>query len=141
MTHIQLKQAYWLRGEIRLYEGKLRELRQMYLAASRMDGMPRGSGRGDKVADLAVRIADLEDKITYLRLQLIDAEAEIMNYISGIDDSYIRQIVYCRHIGLMSWTLTAHKVGGRNTAETCRKAYARFMKKEAERGQMSSLRS
>lgn len=131
MTHKDLKQAYWLRGEIRRYEGKLRELRQMYLSASRMDGMPRGSGRGDKVADLAIRIADLEDTITDLRLQLIDAETEIMQYISTIDDSYIRQIIYCRHIGLMSWTKTAHEIGGGNTADSCRMAYKRYMKNEA----------
>ena len=129
MTNADLKQAYWLRGEIRRYEGKLRELRQMYLSASRMDGMPRGSGRGDKVADLAVRISDLEDTITDLRLQLIDAETDIMKYISTIDDSYIRQIIYCRHIGLMSWTKTAHEIGGGNTADSCRMAYKRFMRK------------
>lgn len=134
MTHIQLKQAYWLRGEIRRYEGKLRELRQMYLAASRMDGMPRGSSRGDKVADLAIRIADLEDKITDLRLQLIDAEAEIMSFISTIEDSYIRQIIYCRHIGLMSWTKTAHEIGGGNTADSCRMAYSRWVKQEENDG-------
>lgn len=129
MTHQDLKQTYYLRGEIQTYESKLRELRQMYLSASRMDGMPRGSSRGDKVADLAVRIADLEDTITDLRLQLIDAETEIMQYISTIDDSYIRQIIYCRHIGLMSWTKTAHKIGGGNTADSCRMAYKRFMRK------------
>ena len=129
MTHKDLKQVYYLRGEIQTYEQRLRELRQVYLSGGKLDGMPRGSSRGDKVADLAVRIADLEATITDLRLQLIDAETEIMKYISTIDDSFIRQIVYCRHIGLMSWTKTAHKIGGNNTADSCRMAYKRFMRK------------
>lgn len=129
MTNADLKQTYYIQNEIKLCEAELRELKHSSLTGSRMDGMPRGSNRGDKVADLAVRISDLEDTITDLRLQLIEAETEIMQYISTIDDSYIRQIIYCRHIGLMSWTKTAHKIGGGNTADSCRMAYKRFMRK------------
>lgn len=129
MTDKDLKQVYYLRQEIELYERKLRELRSMSMTGSRTDGMPRGGGRGDRVADLAVKIADLEGKVNAFRLKLISAEAEIMDFITEVDDSFIRQIIYCRFILRYSWTRTAHKIGGGNTADSCRMAYKRFMRK------------
>lgn len=128
MTDKELKQTYYIRQEIELYERKLRELRSMSMTGSRTDGMPRGSSRGDRVADFAVKIADTERKLNDLQLKLISAEAEIMDFITGIDDSFIRQIIYCRMILRYSWTRTAHKIGGGNTADSCRMAYKRYMR-------------
>lgn len=128
MTDKELKQTYYLRQEIELYERKLRELRSMSMTGSRTDGMPRGRGRGDRVADTAVKIADTERKLNDLQLKLISAEAEIMDFITGVDDSFIRQIIYCRFILRYSWTRTAHKIGGGNTADSCRMAYKRYMR-------------
>ena len=133
MTHIQLKRAYYISREIRLYQDKLRDLRMMSLTGGKLDGMPKAQS-GDKVSSLAAKAVDLERKIQDLREQLLDAETEIMEYISGIDDSLIRQIIYCRCVCCMSWSRVAHKVGGGNTADTCRKAYSRWMKKEENDG-------
>ena len=132
MTDKELKQAFYIHQEIEMWEKKLRELRSMTMTGSRSDGMPRGGGRGDRVADLAVKIADLEQKLNGLQLKLISAEAEIMDFITEIDDSFIRQIIYCRFILRYSWTRTAHKIGGGNTADSCRMAYKRFMRRGEE---------
>ena len=61
MTNADLKQIYYICKEIKLCEAELRELKHSSLTGSRIDGMPK-SGRGDKVADRAIRIADLEAK-------------------------------------------------------------------------------
>lgn len=130
MTSADLKQTYYIQNEIKLCEAELRELKHSSLTGSRMDGMPRGSNRGDKVADRAIQIADLETKIERLRDKMLDAQLEIWDFIGTVDDSMIRQIIIYRHIKLMSWTATAHRIGGGNTAEGCRKTYARWMKKQ-----------
>lgn len=129
MTNADLKQIYYICKEIKLCEAELRELKHSSLTGSRIDGMPK-SGRGDKVADRAIRIADLEAKIERLRDKMLDAQLEIWDFIGTVDDSMIRQIIIYRHIKLMSWTATAHRIGGGNTAEGCRKTYARWMKKQ-----------
>ena len=134
MTNADLKQIYYICKEIKLCEAELRELKHSSLTGSRIDGMPK-SGRGDKVADRAIRIADLEAKIERLQDKMLDAQLEIWDFIDTIDDSMIRQIIIYKHIKLMSWTKTAHKIGGGNTADSCRMAYKRFMRiKEGTNG-------
>ena len=131
MTEEQLKQVYYLSKDLQYYKGKLRDLREMTLTGSRPSGMPK-SRQGDKVSSIAAKIADTEQKVYELQVQLLDAEIEIMKYISGIDDSLIRSIIFCRHIRCMPWTRVAREVGGTQTAATCRKALSRYMLKSDE---------
>lgn len=54
---------------------------------------------------------------------------EIMSFIEKIDDSYLRQIMFYRHVQGMNWTQVSMHIGGNNTADGCRKAHDRYLKK------------
>lgn len=54
---------------------------------------------------------------------------EIMSFIEKIDDSFIRQIMFYRHVQGMNWTQVSMHIGGNNTADGCRKAHDRYLKK------------
>ena len=56
---------------------KLHKAQELYqnisaktLGATKLDGMPHGSGVGDKVGMLAIELADLEARINYLKFEV-----------------------------------------------------------------------
>ena len=83
----------------------------------------------DPVADRAIeeeRIRQLIDgKLAEIQIQ----RGRIIEYIATVQDSFMRQIIYYRHIGLMSWRQVAIHIGGGNTEEGVKKAHQRFIKK------------
>lgn len=131
MTARDLQRIYYIRREIDLYAAKLRTLRNRSLVGGgKMDGMPRSGAEDDAVSAAAIKAADLEATIEKLRDQLIDTETETMAFLSGIDDSLIRQTVYLRFVCCLPWKQVARKVGGGNTADSCRKMVRRFIQQD-----------
>lgn len=75
------------------------------------------------------------NKLYLYKLQLVHTEAEIQDtveeirdFISGIEDSGIRQIIRYRIEDGLSWHKVADCIGGEATSESCRKKYRRFLK-------------
>ena len=131
MTAKDLQRIYFIRREIELYTAKLRTLRQRSLAGGgKLDGMPKTPAEGDKVSETAIKAADIEATMERLLDQLIEAEHETMIYIAGIDDSLIRQTIYLRFVCCLTWKQVARKVGGGNTADSCRKMVQRFIQQD-----------
>lgn len=131
MTGEELKRARHIRNEIDILAKKLAELKQRSLiGGGKMDGMPRSQAGGDRVAEAAIREADLEAMIQEQLEQLIEAEAEIMRFIRAVDDSMIRQTLFLRYISCMSWNQIARRIGGGNTADSCRMMSARFLEQQ-----------
>ena len=108
MTKRELKQIYYLNKEIKLYQQQLNKI--------------------DK--DDEKEKTELETIINGLSTKIKRQHRDIMEYISTLDDSFIRQIMTCRFIRLMSWTATAAAVGGGNTADGVRKTLDRFFEKK-----------
>ena len=75
---------------------------------------------GDKVADTDKIIEEKKKEIQQKR-------KEIIEYICGIDDSLVRQIVKYRCVNLMTWNDIAGCIGGGNTADSVRKIYERYL--------------
>ena len=73
-----------------------------------------GSGRYDKA--LAEKISELMRK-----------KQEAFDFISSIEDSQTRQIIFLRFIKGMTWGQVAIKVGGGNTDEGVRKRAVRYI--------------
>lgn len=63
-----------------------------------------------------------------LRIKLENAKNEIEEFITTIEDSQIRRIVNLRFIEKLSWRQVAVKIGGRNTEDSVRMIFNRFMK-------------
>lgn len=52
---------------------------------------------------------------------------EIDRWISSIQDSRMRQVIYLKFIRGMTWTQVASKVGGGNNEDSVRMAFSRFI--------------
>ena len=132
MTKKELSQIYYLNNEIDMWRKELSRLQTMSLIPSQeITGMPFVSGgKSDKTGNLASKRADIQARIEDLQGQVIDEYSKLMNYISTIDDSIIRQIIYHRCILCMQWGQVARYVGGGNKADSLRKMLDRFLEKE-----------
>lgn len=131
MTKHELKQIYYIDREIRMWQQKLEELNnKSRIGAPRLTGMPNGTEIHNKVESDAIEKAEMSAVINGLLVKLQRQRREITEYIEGIDDSVIRQIMFCRYVHLMSWTQTALEIGGKNTADSVRKAHDRFLRKK-----------
>ena len=61
--------------------------------------------------------------------RLLQIQTEVEEWIDSIEDSRIRRIFSMRYLEGMSWQQIANQIGGGNTADTCRMAHNRFLKK------------
>lgn len=84
-----------------------------------------------------VRISDHCDEIEALEQQIKEhldecmaLYREILDFISSIDDPLIRLIISLKCVNGLEWEQIALHIGGKNTAESVRKVYERFMKKK-----------
>ena len=130
MSKEELSQIYYLNREIKMWQKELERLEcQSLLKGQQLSGMPGGGGSSDKVGDLAVKKTDIqliiEGKLKEIQLQ----RERIIGYISSIEDSMMRQIVFYRNVSCMSWRQVAMEIGGDNTEEGIKKIYQRFLKK------------
>lgn len=129
MTKKDLSQLFYLQREIANDEQRLLELESAATSTTaNMNGMPGGGKISDKTA-IAAEMADLRDIIYAKKSMCIAHYNQIMRYVACIDDSFIRQIITYRHIDMMKWRDIAQKIGGGNSEDGIRKAYARFLEK------------
>ena len=130
MTIKELSQYYYLRREITGYREKIAGLEAKATDISaKITGMPHASATGDKIGRLATEAEYYRD-ILLKRMEYCNAELlKLTEYIAGCDDSLIRQILTYRFVECMSWGQVAVKVGGGNTADSCRKRAKRFLQR------------
>ena len=90
--------------------------------------MPFGSGNSDKVADLAIEIADTKAVIRGMLAEIQIQRRKIIDYIESIDDSLLRQIMFLRNVSCMNWNQVARELG--STENCVKQIYSRHFKKE-----------
>ncbi len=98
MTKKELNSIFYLRKEIKMWETELN---------SNIDN-------------------ETQQKINNHLLEIKNHERVLTEYISGLSDSYMRQILFYRCVKCMSWNSIAQKIGGGNSADGIRKMYERF---------------
>ncbi len=132
MTLKELSQLYYLNREIEVDKKRLQELEIKAVSCSAdLSGMPRSSGVGDRVGRYAAEIADLKSIIEAKHQQCLYERSRIERYISGIEDSYLRQVFTYRFVNGLPWAQVAACVGGRNTDDGCRKAVTRYLEQNS----------
>ena len=82
------------------------------------DGLPRASGTKDRVGTLAAEIADLTERIRYLRSEIEMEEQRITDYIDTVDDERLRVIVRLKFLRNLTWMQTAETMGDSYTEES-----------------------
>ncbi len=125
MTKSDLEQIREIKYDIRRLKAKYDALNSRSIVGSPVPGAARGSGVSNKVAQTTEQKLLLEQEIAEKEAQL----KERIDFINGISDNVLREIVYCRCVHKFSWQEIADKVGGNNDQESVRKLYDRFMSK------------
>lgn len=97
------------------------------LGAQVLDGMPHTPGVSDKVGDLAIEIADLENRIAVLRKDVEREKAVVTAYIAKIPDDQTRMIFRLRFLRGLTWGEVAALIGGRNTESAVKNICYRYL--------------
>ena len=131
MTKEELKQIYYINKEIIMWQKELDRLQcKSLVKGQEITDMPFGSGTSDKVADLAIEIVDTKAVIKGMLAEIQIQRRKIIDYIEGIDDSLLRQVMFLRNVSCMSWNQVANELG---KTETCvKKLYSRHFGKEID---------
>lgn len=95
--------------------------------AQRLTGMPHSPGVKDKVGDLAVEIADMKERIRYLREAVADEEQAVQAFIDAIDNEQLRMSFRLHFMRCCTWGEVALVIGGRNTEYGVKSACYRYL--------------
>lgn len=129
LTKEELRQIYYINREIIMWQRELDRLKCTSLVKSPIiSDRPRG-GCHRGVEDLAVDLAEYETIIRGLLAKVQVQRKRIVEFINGIDDSLMKQIIFYRHISCMRWNEVAAEIGGGNTEDSVRMVYNRYFKK------------
>lgn len=127
MTNRELKRLRYLHRDIDRLNDRIAQLEDP--SAPPIDGIPHGGG-ADLTARNAVRLTVLRLRLEAARLDVMDELQKMTEYIEGIDDPLMRQIMQYRHINGLSWERVAVLIGGGNTADSVRMAHDRYLADE-----------
>ena len=123
------------RAELSLHheaQRKLNEARELYKQmrlraypkAQTIDDMPKGTGNGRKVEELALVLADLSDKVDELQADAERTRPAVLEYIHTIDEPRTRMIVSLRVLCGLTWERVGYLLN--MDSEAARKVYVRI---------------
>lgn len=122
------------RAELSLHheaQRKLNEARDLYKQmrlraypkAQTIDDMPKATGTGRKVEELALVLSDLSDKVDELQAAAERTRPAVLEYIHTIDEPRTRMIVSLRVLCGLTWERVAFYTG--ESQEAVRNTYRR----------------
>ena len=122
------------RAELSLHheaQRKLNEARELYKQmrlraypkAQTIDDMPKATGTGRKVEELALVLSDLSDKVDELQAAAERTRPAVLEYIHTIDEPRTRMIVSLRVLCGLTWERVAFYTG--ESQEAVRNTYRR----------------
>jgi len=128
MTKEELSEIYALNQEIKMWRKELDRIKNKSLiGCPNMNSVSFSGGISDKTGDTAIIITDIEKIIVDLMKDIEAQRKKIITYISSVDNSQVRQILFLRHVDCLGWWKVARIVGGNNTADSVRMAHDRFL--------------
>ena len=140
MTLKQLEQYEAMMKEKKLWEAELNALYKKY--GGSVKDTVRGSFAEYPYTEHPVTITGVQTKpnkrILQKEARLKRRRAEVSeqleqkeDFIDGLEDSQLRQIIHYHYIKGYSWVKTAHYIGGKNSADAIKKRVYRFFAKSA----------
>lgn len=125
MTLQELSKYYDIQMTLEKDREALENLRQKINPASpQLTGMPHTPGVRDKVADLAVELADMDERVRWLEEQAEQERDKAVAFCATIQDARLYLIFRLRFVRCLTWAEVADLLGDYYTEEgVCRMAY------------------
>lgn len=97
---------------------------------SRFSRLPRGSAAEDHMAECAVRLSEMRDRLTEKRLACMEELGRLYAMIDDVDDSLTRRVLSFRYIDGLSWQVIAFRIG-ESDEQVPRRIHNRYLAKLA----------
>ena len=68
--------------------------------------------------------------LSKFELQLLELTNDVDDYINSLADSRMRRMIRYKFFDELSWVQVAHRMGGKYTADSCRKQIERFLEEK-----------
>lgn len=135
MTRQELKQVRYLKREIRLLQEQITAV-EAEIVTDKVTGSDPEHPWTDRAfiirglpGERNEKLLRLRDRLERRMNDLQDLRAEIFEWVEGIEDSLLRQVIILRHVNGLGWRQVAREIGGGNTAESIRKLHDRYFEK------------
>ncbi len=127
MTLKELTRCKDLQKRLERNLNTLKSLRAVNLKAQVLTGMPHASGVNDTVGNFVVEIADLEERIRFLKKEIKQARQDTERFIQTVEDEQLRTVFRLRFLHGMTWGEVARTMGGNNTSSGVRMMCCRYL--------------
>ena len=91
------------------------------LQAPVVDGLPHGTDVSDKVGNIAIAIADLDERINDLEDQLYLADDKVRRFANSFEDERVQAAIQLRYISGFTWEIVAELLGSEYTDDALRR--------------------
>ena len=92
-----------------------------------INGMPSAAVVKDKVGNLIIVIADLTERIAYLKRDIQREKRKLDKFIDNINDLPIRMAFRLKYVRDLTWAQTADILGGNYTEDSIKAAAYRYL--------------
>lgn len=107
-----LSQAYWLNQKIYAKKAQIEEYRDFAERITPvLSDMPKGISRGSRVADAAVKIADLQIELQDDIVDLIELKGDIASAIREVKNPEAEVLLELRYMAFKNWREIAEEMG------------------------------
>lgn len=128
LTLQELNRYFELQARLKQAKEMLSSLREAaHPGGQVLTGMPHAPGVKDKVGDLAIEIADLSERISYMEAEIAEKQSELSRFIDSIKEDHLRMIFRLRFLRGLAWKDVAAVVGGHNTEYGVKAACYRYL--------------
>lgn len=135
-----LREREDIRRRLRRTEARLTKIEEGGLVADSVTCGKRGKKPlGTKVIrgipfpelkELRRRLGIQEAQLKKAEAKVTESVQAVEDFIQGVQDSRMRRLLRYRYLDGLGWTDVAIRMGGRHTAESCRKSAERFLQEK-----------
>ena len=133
MTRQELKQVRYLKREIKLLQEQIAAV-EAEIVTDKVKGSDPDHPWTERhyiirglPGERNEKLLRLRDRLERRKSDLQDMRAEIFEWVEGIEDSLLRQVIILRHVNGLSWRQVAREIGAGTTWDSLRKMHDRFI--------------
>lgn len=135
MDKKQLKQIRYIKSEIAVIEDQINNI-EPTMVTDKVKGSStyfpyiqrNFTLEGIDTDEYERRVRRLQRKLIKRKEKLLELQDEVNNFIDGIEDSLVRQIITLRYIEGLNWYEVSDRIGENSTSESVRKIAERYIK-------------